>query len=48
MFEHALFERPEERATTEDVLQAVAATRPTLTTPMIKGFEQDIADYARV
>jgi transitional endoplasmic reticulum ATPase len=48
VFEQALFEGGDERATTEIVLRCVAETRPTLSGQIVDEFEQDIADYARV
>lgn len=36
------------RATTDDILSAIGATRPTLTDRMIEEFEDDIDEYARL
>jgi transitional endoplasmic reticulum ATPase len=48
VFERAVLEKREQHATTDDVLRAVAETRPTLTRQMVDDFEQDIVDYARL
>ena len=47
-FERVLFQRGQEQVTTGDVLRAVGQTRRTLTAELVKEFEQDIKDYARV
>jgi len=47
-FERVLFQRGQEQVTTGDVLHAVGQTRRTLTAELVKEFEQDIQDYARV
>jgi len=48
VFERAVLEHHEPRAGTDDLLRAVADTRPTLTRQMVDDFEQDIVDYARL
>ena len=48
VFERAVLEHHEPRAGTDDLLRAVADTRPTLTRHMVDDFEQDIVDYARL
>jgi SpoVK/Ycf46/Vps4 family AAA+-type ATPase len=47
VFERAVFNEAQERATTEDVLRGIAETRPTLTPELIQAFEEDIADHGR-
>ncbi len=47
VFERAVAGSTEERATTGDILHAIARTRPTLTAELIEAFEQDIADHER-
>ncbi len=48
VFERSVAGESEARATTGDVLEAIAATRPTLTRQMIEDFEADIDGYARL
>ena len=48
VFERAVLEHHEPAASTDDLLRAVAETRPTLTRQMVEEFEQDIVDYARL
>ncbi len=48
LFERVSLTAGGERATTADLLDAVAETRPTLTAQIVAEFEQDIADYARL
>ncbi len=48
VFERAVLEHHEPTASTDDLLRAVAETRPTLTRQMVDDFEQDIVDYARL
>ncbi|GAB2759672.1 hypothetical protein GCM10027174_40170 [Salinifilum aidingensis] len=47
-FERDVLEADGELATTEDYLQAIAGTRPTLTAQAIAEFEQDIDTYTRL
>jgi transitional endoplasmic reticulum ATPase len=48
VFERAVAGEEEAKATTADILEAIATTRPTLTTAMIADFEADIEEYARL
>lgn len=47
LFERAALNETHERATTQDVLHGIAASRPTLTPGLIRSFEEDIANHAR-
>src|SRR6266511_2734605 len=46
-FEREHFEGVPDRAVTEDFLAAIEDTRPTLTTEMVKGFQEDARRFAR-
>lgn len=48
VFERSVAGDPTAAATTDDVLEAVAATRPTLSPGMIEEFDADISEFARV
>jgi transitional endoplasmic reticulum ATPase len=48
VFERALLSGAPELASTDEVLQGIAETRPTLTLETIQSFEDDIANHARV
>ncbi len=47
VFERAVFDERDGHATTDDLLDGIAATRPTLTPELIQAFEEDIANHAR-
>ncbi len=46
-FERERFEQGGQRATTDDFLAAIEATRPSLTQEMVDAFEQDREEYTR-
>jgi len=48
VFERVALRQEEEMAVTADVLRGIAETRRTLTAEMVKEFEQDITDFARI
>jgi transitional endoplasmic reticulum ATPase len=48
VFERSVSGDPEAKASTADVLESIASTRPTLTARMIEEFEADIEEYARL
>jgi transitional endoplasmic reticulum ATPase len=48
VFERVMFEHGEEATTTADVLRGIEQTRRTLTPEMVRQFEEDIENYARV
>jgi transitional endoplasmic reticulum ATPase len=48
VFERSVAGQADALATTADVLECIASTRPTLTGPMIEEFEADIEEYARL
>jgi transitional endoplasmic reticulum ATPase len=48
VFERVMLERGDDTVSTSDVLAAVSQTRRTLTTEIVRAFEQDIEDYARL
>ena len=48
VFERVMFEHGAEEAATADIMHAIGQTRRTLTPKLVREFEQDIQDHARV